>query len=223
MVPAPHTLGLAPANAQAFRLILQLHTPLVLPRVVPRLDTLLQEAACRMALDWSTAHPLPLVFDDEQGAFRASQLIFGVTSQFGLEAHQIGLVAHLHKLPLLAARNVRAPLRFDGGDWAPKLSHQKGHLCPYLVFYAQGDPQACLSLLSEMPHIGLGYSRGQGAVTAMTYEPDTQARWRQRSWRSAAMHKGMGYTPQADYLRLTPWGADEAVYRPPRILREVMA
>ncbi|RUR29718.1 hypothetical protein ELY33_12295 [Vreelandella andesensis] len=219
----PAYQGIDPHQAHAFKLLLQLHTPLVLPRIVPRLDTLLQEAASRRALDWSVAHPLPLVFDQQQGAFRASQMIFGVTPRFGLEAHGVGLVSHLYKLPLLAARNVRAPLRIDGGDWAPKLTQHKGRLCPYLIFYAEGDAQACLDLLGEIPHIGIGYSRGQGAVTATTFEPDTQRRWCQRSWRDQAMHAGMPYTPQADYLRLTPKGKDEPVYRPPRILREVLA
>ncbi|MDR5899479.1 hypothetical protein QC823_10810 [Halomonas vilamensis] len=215
--------GIAPAQAQPFKLLLQLHTPLVLPRIVPRLDTLLQEAACRRALDWLSPHPLPLVFDDAQRAYRASQLIFGVTPQFGLEAHTVGFMSYLYRLPLLAARNVRAPLRIDGGDWAPKLTQHKGRLCPYLIFYAEGDPEACMDLLSEIPHIGLGYSRGQGAVTAMTFERDTQACWRQRSWRDQEMHVGLPYTPLADHLRLTPWGSDEPVYRPPRILREVLA
>lgn len=211
-----------PALMQPFKLILQLHTPLILPRVVPRLDTLLHEAACRRALDWEHPPSLPLTYDHEQGAFRASQLIFGVTPQFGLEAHEVGMVAHLYKLPLLAARNVRAPLRFDGGDWAPKLTLHKGRLCPYLIFYAEGDPSACTDLLSEIPHIGIAYTRGQGAVSIMSTFPDHEERWRQRSWRAPEMHTGMPYTPQADCLRLTPAGSDEPVYRPPRILREVM-
>jgi hypothetical protein len=203
--------------------MLQLHTPLVLARIVPRLDTLLQEAACRRALDWSAPQALPLVFDEQQQAYRASQLIFGVTPQFGLEAHPVGLMTYLYRLPLLAARNVRAPLRIDGGDWAPKLTQHQGRLCPYVIFYAQGDPQACSDLLSEIPHIGLGYSRGQGAVTVMAFEVDTQDRWRQRSWRDDTMHAGMSYRPQPDFLRLTSWQNDEPVYRPPRILREVVA
>ncbi|NOG32810.1 hypothetical protein HLB35_15510 [Halomonas sp. TBZ9] len=212
----------SPEQARPFKLILQLHTPLVLPHVVPRLDTLLYEAACRREMDWSSPHSLPLVFDENQGAFRASQLIFGVTPQFGLEAHQIGLITYLYRLPLLAARNVRAPLRIDGGDWAPKLTQQQGRLCPYIVFYAEGNPDACVDLLSEVPHIGIGYSHGQGAVTFVSTESDDQARWRQRSWRDPGLHTDFTYTPQADALRLTPWGEDEAVYRPPRILREVL-
>ncbi|MDP3535129.1 MAG: hypothetical protein Q8S08_07040 [Halomonas sp.] len=208
---------------QPFKLVLQLHTPLILPKVVPRLDTLLHEAACRRALDWTAEHPLPLVYDAEQGAYRASQLIFGVTPHAGLEAHNVGMVTHLNTLPLLAARNVRAPLRIDGGDWAPKLTNHPGRLCPYLIFYAEGDPNACVDLLSEIPYIGIGYTRGQGAVSVMSTQPDAEERWRQRSWRSLAMHQRMGYTPQADYLRLTPRGDNEPVYRPPRILREVMA
>lgn len=206
-----------------FRLVLQLHTPLILPRIVPRLDTLLHEAACRRALDWSAPHALPLAFDKSQGAYRASQMIFGVTPQFGLEAHETGLVTRLHTLPLTSVRSLRAPLRMDGGDWAPRLTVHKGLLCPYLIFYAEGDADACMDLLSEIPHVGKGYSRGQGAMTPLTHEPDTSARWRQRSWRSEAMHSAMPYTAQADYLSLVPNGKDEPVYRPPRILREVLA
>lgn len=218
-------MGTVPELAlrQPFKLMLQLHTPLILPNVVPRLDTLLYEAACRRALDWATEHPLPLFYDVEQGAYRASQLIFGVTPNAGLEAHSVGMVTHLQSLPLLAARNVRAPLRIDGGDWAPKLTNHPGRLCPYLIFYAEGDPNACVDLLSEIPYIGIGYTRGQGAVSVMSTQPHTEERWRQRSWRSAEMHQGMGYTPQKDHLRLLPQGDDEPVYRPPRILREVIA
>lgn len=210
------------ARYSPFRLILQLHTPLVLPRIVPRLDTLLYEAACRRALGWSTPHSLPLTFDESQGAYRASQLIFGVTPQFGLEAHEIKLLTRLNTLPLTAVRALRAPLRMDGGDWAVRLTTHKGLLCPYLVFYAEGDPEACMDLLSEIPHIGLGYTRGQGATTPLTHEQDDHKRWRQRSWRSQVMHNAMPYTPQADHLGLLPRAADELVYRPPRILREVV-
>lgn len=212
-----------PARSSSFRLVLQLHTPLVLPRVVPRLDTLLHEAACRRALDWSTPHPLPLAFDESQGAYRASQLIFGVMPSFGLEAHDIGLITHLHTLPLTAVRSLRAAVRMDGGDWAPRLTTHKGRLCPYLIFYAEGDPEACMDLLSEIPYLGLGYTRGHGATTLLDYETDEQQRWRQRSWRSPAMHRSMPYVPRVDHLALMPGSPDEPVYRPPRILREVIA
>lgn len=215
--------GLLEGQSHAFRLVFQLHTPLVLPLVVPRLDVLLHEAACRRALNWSCYPTIPLVFDETKGGYRASQLIFGVTAHQGLIAEPLAAITRLSTLPLLRAANVRAPLRIDGGDWAPKLTHHQGLLSPYVLFYAQGDPEACLDLLQEVPSIGKGHSRGQGMVSVMATQPDTHQRWRQRVWRSESEHADMAYTPVADDLRLTCWGDDEPVYRPPRILREVLA
>lgn len=215
--------GIPEAQAQAFRLVFQLHTPLVLPLVVPRLDVLLHEAACRRALNWSCYPTIPLVFDEARGGYRASQLIFGVTTQQGLTAEPLAVITRLSTLPLLRAANVRAPLRIDGGDWAPKLTHHQGLLSPYVLFYAQGDPEACVDLLQEVPNIGKGHSRGQGMVSVMATQLDANERWRQRVWRSESEHADMAYTAVPDNLRLTCWGDDEPAYRPPRILREVLA
>ena len=220
---APSPRGIPAGQAQAFRLLLQLHTPLILPLAVPRLDTLLQEAACRRALDWSCYHSLPLVFDEERGGYRASQLLFGVTPHAGLEAHPLARIARIQQLPLLQARNVRAPLRLDGGDWAPKMTRHQALLSPYVLFYAHGDPEACADLLQEVPHLGQGYRHGQGMVSVMAVQQDDQSRWQQRPWRDAGAHQGFPYAPLADELRMAPWGSDEPVFRPPRILREVVA
>lgn len=220
---APSPKGIPASQAQAFRLLLQLHTPLILPLVVPRLDTLLQEAACRRALDWSCYHTLPLVFDEDRGGYRASQLIFGVTPHAGLEAHPLARIARIQQLPLLQARNVRAPLRLDGGDWAPKMTRHQALLSPYVLFYAEGDPEACTDLLQEMPHLGQGYQHGQGMISVIATQVDTQSRWQQRPWREVTFHQGLSYTPLEDDLGMTAWGVDEPVFRPPRILREVIA
>ncbi|PJX12707.1 hypothetical protein CWI66_16200 [Halomonas sp. 141] len=219
----PSPKGIPAARAQAFRLLLQLHTPLILPLVVPRLDTLLQEAACRRALDWSCYHTLPLLFDKARGGYRASQLIFGVTPHAGLEAQPQAKIGHIQRLPLLQARNVRAALRIDGGDWAPKMTHHQALLSPYVLFYAEGDPDACINLLQELPQIGIGHNHGQGMISVASVSPSTEQRWRQRPWRQAEEHTGMAYSPLTDTLRMAPWGTDEPVFRPPRILREILA
>ena len=219
----PAIKGVSLGQASTFCLRLQLHTPLILPLVVPRLDTLLQEAACRRALDWSCSHTLPLVFDETMGGYRASQLIFGVTPHAGLEAHPLSQITRIQQLPLLQARNVRAALRIDGGDWAPRMTHHQGLLSPYVLFYAEGDAEACIDLLQEMPHLGVGHTHGQGLVSVAAVTTLTQQSWRQRPWRQAEDHQGMSYSPLADELRMAPWGDDEPVFRPPRILREVVA
>lgn len=222
-VSAPSPKGIAASKAYSFQLLLELHTPLILPLVVPRLDTLLQEAACRRALDWSRYATLPLVFDEARGGYRASQLIFGVTPHAGLEAQPQAKIAQIHRLPLLQARNVRAPLRIDGGDWAPKMTHHQALLSPYVLFYAEGDPDACIDLLQELPQIGIGHNHGQGMIRVASVSPDSGQRWRQRPWRQIEEHAGMAYTPLADTLRMASWREDEPVFRPPRILREVLA
>jgi hypothetical protein len=60
-------------------------------------------------------------------------------------------------------------------------------------------------------------------VSAMAVQEDTQQRWRQRPWRLESEHNSMAYTPVPDVLRLTSWGDDEVVYRPPRIMREIVS
>lgn len=209
-------------TTQPFRLMLRLHTPLILPRVVPRLDTLLQEAACRQHLNWSQLHTLPLVFDDARGGYRASQLIFGVTPHHGLVAQEIGLTSGVSRLPFASASGMKSKLRIDGGPQAPKLTRHPALLSPFVVFYGEGQLEACLQLLSHTPHIGLEHARGQGAISIEAFQEDDRQHWRQRPWRQAAEHHGMGYNAIPDQLRMHATGNDEPVYRPPRILKEVV-
>lgn len=209
--------------AMAFQLRLRLHTPVILPRVVPRLDTLLTEAMRRLHLDWQTpVQDLPLVFDKEHGGYRGSQVVFGITPWQGLEAHPIKYISNVTSLPLGQARSARKSIKLDGGGTAPKLSQHTAYLSPYLLFYGEGDVQRCAELLSLLGGIGLEHARGQGHYTVETVIEDPKSRWKQRPWRTGHLHRGLGYTAVPDMLAMTVEGENESVHRPPRILKEVV-
>lgn len=209
--------------ADAFQLQLRLHTPVILPTVVPRLDTLLTEATRRLHLDWDAlVETLPLSFDSQQGGYRASQLIFGVTRWQGIEAHTIKYSSDVKALPLQQMNKGKRVIKMDGGGTAPKLTRHTAHLSPYLLLYGEGDGQQCAELLSLLGGIGLEHARGQGFFTVESIKKDPTNRWQLRPWRTGEMHKNRDYTAIPDVLSMTSGGKSEPVYRPPRMLKEVL-
>lgn len=212
--------------AKAFQLVLRLHTPVILPIITPRLDTLLAEAVRHHRLDWeSPVDELPLTWDEQRGGYRGSQAVFGTTAEHGLSGQTIELPSSVRQLPLHAAirgkKRVKS-VKLDGASTAPKLTSHNGYLSPYLIFYGDGDPQACLKLLSMIHHVGKEHARGQGFFTVESVESDTGEGWRMRPWRSADDHTSDRYTPVPDTLRMGLVGDDVPVFRPPRVLREVL-
>lgn len=209
--------------ADTFQLQLRLHTPVILPRVVPRLDVLLTEATRRLRLDWvSPVDDLPLVFDQEQGGYRCSQVIFGITTSRGLEARPVKFSSNVTGLPLSHASNMRKSVKLDGGGTAPKLGHHAAHLSPYLLFYGEGDAERCAQLLGLLGGVGLEHARGQGHFAVEAVMADTGDRWKKRAWRTGHPHRGQGYTAVPDMLAMTVGGENETVQRPPRLLKEVV-
>ena len=213
--------------ATAFPLRLRLHTPVILPVVTPRLDTLLAEAVRHQRLDWAApVDDLPLTWDDQGGGYRGSQAVFGITAQHGLVGQVVKLPSSVTRLPAHAATRRNKPIKnikLDGSGTAPKLTTHHGYLSPYLMFYGEGDPEQCLKLLSLIHHVGKEHARGQGHFTIEAVEPDPDEGWRMRPWRSAEHHTSDRYTAVPDTLRMGLTGADEPVYRPPRVLKEVLA
>lgn len=207
-----------------FRIRLRLHTPIILPAVTPRLDTLLEEATCHLRLDWrSPVTTLPLSWDGEHGGYRGSQLVFGTTRAQGLEARSISLPSSVQRLPLTQAVAKKPTIRIDGGPHAPKVGRHHGYLSPFVLFYGEGDPTRSAELLSLLSHIGKEYSRGFGHYTIESVDRVDHDGWRQRPWSTAAPHQGMPYDPVPDQLRMVPRGQDVPVYRPPRVIKEAVA
>ena len=210
--------------ATSFRLRLRLHTPVIMPPVAPRLDTLLEEATCHMRLDWaSPVTSLPLSWDEEHGGYRGSQLIFGTTRTGSLEASTISLPSAVQRLPVTQAAMKKTTIRIDGGPYAPKISRHHGYLSPFLLFYGEGDPEGCAELLSLLAHVGREYLRGFGHFTIEAIDTVEGQGWRQRPWPTKVPHQGMPYEPVPDRLRMMPRGQDVSVFRPPRILKERIA
>lgn len=206
-----------------FRLLLKQHTPLLLTGVTPRLDRLLQEACSRLHQDWSRLHDLPLAWDAEQGFFRASQVIFGITAEHGLEARELGLPASVGCLGLGEAADPPRRVALNGSPTSPRLSRHKAYLAPYLLFYGEGDGQACAELLELLDGLGREYARAAGAFSVLEVSADASGQWGLRPWPSSADARRVPFEPVADHLSLAPRGESVGVLRPPRLIRERVA
>lgn len=209
--------------ASEFRLILRLHTPVIMPVAAPRLDVMLHEAMCRLHQDWTTLHDLPLEKDPETGVYRASQLILGTTATRPLTAISQKLVTSVFRQDLHLAHKVKARFMttFPDGN---KLTPHQGIGAPYALFYGVGDGQQCAELLSLLSGIGREHARHYGAFSVERLESSTAERWRLRPWPS---DHPAGWAPctetfSQDQLCLRPRQAPAEVMRPPRLLREVL-
>jgi hypothetical protein len=206
-----------------FRLLLQQHTPIVLAAFAPQLDRLLQEASARLHQDWSRAHELPLVRDEVHGIYHASQLIFGITARQGLEARELGLPASVSRLSLEEASDPPRRVKQDGAPTSPRLTRHRAYLAPYLIFYGEGDGQACAQLLELLDGVGREYARHCGAFTVLDVRPDDSGKWALRPWPCAAEGQALPFEPVRDRLSLAPGAEPTQALRPPRLLRERVA
>lgn len=204
-----------------FALRLKLHTPVILSRVVPRLDTLLQEAQSRRYQDWSQPHELPLVFDQAMRGYRGSQLIFGITATAALQAVTHPCTSGVTRLPMAEASRPPNKISLTGGPEAPRLTKHKAYLSPFLLFYGEGDGEACADQLELLGGIGREHGRGAGSFTVDAVLQDVERKWRIRAWPEGSAD--LPFTPVRDYLRLVPHGSEEAAVRPDRLVREGVA
>lgn len=204
----------------AFRLTLALHTPVLLPMVPIRLDTLLHEAACRLNQDWAQAHELPLVFDSDIGGWRASQLYFVTTPTAPLATRKLTTVSSFDRLDRVQVRNAKMRFRAIGG-YQPRLTEYACLSSPFVRFYGDGDADACVALLELLDGIGRNHNRGGGQFSVSEIADDDTAGWRWRSW-PAETTVELPFTEVGALERLAPGGVDVAVRRPARVLRETM-
>lgn len=206
-----------------FRLLLRMHTPILMPIVVPRLDTLLHEALSRMHQDWETQHVLPLDTDTETGVYCSSQLVIGVTPQRPMVASSEKLVSSVTRQDLHLASDVKRRFKsvFPDGN---RLTPHKGILSPYAVFYGSGDAEHCAALLSLLSGIGREHARHYGSFDVLNVAHDAGEHWRLRPW-PVEYDKGWSSCDTQfveDRLSLMPCEVPASVMRPPRLIREVL-
>lgn len=209
-------------NTCTFRLQLALHTPMVLPDVPPRLDILIHEAMCRVHRSWAREHALPLTFDEDIGGYRASQVVFGTTRDMPMSTHSVTCISRANEL---ARDRVVAPKRRineGGGGYIRRLTRYHGYLSPYLIFYGEGDPEACGHLLSMLDGVGREHARGSGAFTVTDITPVAGEWWRIRSVAAGTPTSSLPYEAIRARERLLPTGVEVDVLRPPRVIREVV-
>lgn len=222
-------------TGHTFCLRLRLHTPLILPRAVPRLDVLLAEAVRHLRLDWRTPvqpDDIPLAWDSELSGLCGSQLVFGTTRQTGLAATGVPFPTAVTQLPFGEfSPPIGRRIKLDGGPTAPRLSQHAALRAPYALFYGRSDSQEdalrCAQLLTLLTGIGREHAHGCGEFSVEGIEPLPQddTRWRQRPWaiERPEAHVGQPYRPVVDHLALVPGGGDQPVLRPPRVLKEALS
>lgn len=205
-----------------FKILLALHTPVVLQAVPPRLDGLLHEACCRLHGDWACNHDLPLDRDPVLAGYRASQITFVSTPEYPLAASDFALVAQPEALDRHLVTEPPKKIKENGGPYSGRLSRYEGLICPYLAFYGDGDGEACADLLELLDGVGRLHMMGGGSFTVVGVEPDDSAGWRLRSWpkKWACDAPAKANIPAIESL--TVGGEDEPIVRPRRIMREVM-
>lgn len=221
----PRTNGFNQTDS-LFRLVLKLHAPLILPQTTPRLDSLLQEAMARRHQDWQTRHDLPLKFDSALGVYRASQMIFGMTAQQSIASSTIKFATQEHGLDRAKVKKPKRRIRKDGGIHVSKMTSHTGYYAPYVLFYAQGDPEAVERLLAMLSGIGREYANGFGyftiAQTMLVHQgPGANQPWRFRPL-PAGTTNDVPFDPIPGVAHLVPNGEHVDVVRPRRMLRETM-
>lgn len=204
-----------------FKLVLRLHTPVILPAVTPRLETLLREALCRCHQDWETAHELPIRHDEATGVPRGSQLIFGTTAAKPMQAVTTKFISK-HSVEDMGM--VVSPKRYvwESGPKKRKMSAYQAYLSPYLVFYGDGDAERCVKLIQMLDGVGRETSRGAGAFTVDRVEPDDSGGWVQRAFPPALAPDRLPFEPVNAMEVLTHGSEPVAVVRPERVTREVL-
>lgn len=207
---------------EPFRLVLALHAPLVLPEVVPRLDTLLHEATCRLHQDWSRDYELPLVFDEARGLYRCSQLIMATTPTTSIWPVNYSRPTNGEGLERASVSNPRK-IRPNGGEFLERLTTYSAYWPPYVIFEAQGDAERCVGLLDLLDGIGREHGGGMGRFEVEALLPGDENGWQRRSLPDSSQPYWADSMPTlSSFERLTVTGDPVAVIRPPRILREVL-
>lgn len=207
----------------AFRLILALHAPVILPEFVPRLDTLLHEATCRLRQDWTTEHELPLTFDQELGLYRCSQLIMATTPETSIWPVRYSRPTDGRGLERATVTNPPKRLMTNGGAFIEKLTQYDAYWPPYVVFDAEGDAARCTALLDLLDGMGREHNGGMGRFEVVSVRPTEQSAWQRRALPlSCKPAWAQRHHMLRGFERLTVFAEQTDVIRPPRIIREVL-
>lgn len=207
----------------AFRLILALHAPVILPEFVPRLDTMLHEAMCRLHRDWTTEHGLPLTFDQALGLYRCSQLIMATTPETSIWPVRYSRTTVAAGLERAVVKNPPKSIEINRGGFLTKQSKYDAYWPPYVVFDAEGDASRCTALLELLDGMGREHGGAMGRFDVVSVRPSEPGAWQRRSLPPSykptwAQHHHV----LRGFERLTVFGEQTDVIRPPRIIREVL-
>ena len=212
--------------AYDFKLIMRLHAPVVMPVVPLRLDGLLTEALARLNNDWASDFPLPLVWDDTLGGYRASQLIFGVTAESPMTYHALYRPSNNDGLDRVAIRDPKVTISNKGGSGRKRLTPYDGYLAPFMVCYGQApteeSAQSIPDLMNLLDGIGVMYQVGFGAFTCEPLLLDDAECWRHRSWPAESADQCPSKRTVHAVESLVPGGPNADVVRPRRIDREAV-
>lgn len=206
----------------AFRILLKIHTPLIMPRVAPRLPRLLAEALSRCHGDWTHAHELPIAPDTVTG-FKGSQLILATRPTQPLAATTVSLPDFTDGLDFLQVRKPPGPFKEGSANHPRRFTKYPAIQTPYAFFYGVGDGDKTARLLTLLDGLGREHMRGYGHFEVMDVQPDTENRWRQTPHRaSRTIPAKLPFEPVFDHLCLEPGQAAVDVWRPRQLLREVL-
>lgn len=209
--------------SQGFRLQLRVHGPIIVPRIMPTLPRLIQEACSRLYRDWSRLHDLPLDLSSKTG-YCGSQMIWGTTSTHGLVACPVGFADDTRRMDIMTTRNppIR-PYKEGSADRPKRLSTYQGYTTPYVVFYGHGDGQRCADLIGLLDGVGRETARACGSFTVEDLDADNSESWRFVAHRTSAVESPdeLPFDPVIARQSLIPFSHDEPVYRPQMFLREV--
>lgn len=208
-----------------FKLVLKLHTPFVLTKVLPTLDVLLTEAVRRYHQDWKIQPDLPLVFNEQAGVYEGSQIIFGHRPHQPISAIDFVHAQNPDGLERHVLSKAKRVIKEDGGGTARRVSKHQSITAGYAIFYGRGDLDGVLKFLPLIYSAGGKCNSHGGAY--FTFDSaeycDSDRGLLRNVKRSYDAAKLVYQAPSESMRKLLPWDTSETLcWAPGRILKEIV-